>query len=94
MDDMRGCIVGRKTAEKWGWKLGDTFQLESFIPPYRIGHPFEFVIRGIYDADTKEDPGTDLTVMYFHHKYLYESDGPSRECGFVRGADRRSEQSR
>ncbi len=75
MEDMRGCIVGRKTAEKYGWKLGDTFQLESFIPPYRIGHPFEFVIRGIYDADLQKNPGTDLTVMYFHHKYLYESTG-------------------
>ena len=75
MEDMRGCIIGRKTAEKWGWKIGDTFQLESFIPPYRIGHPFEFVVRGIYDADTQKNPGTDLTVMYFHHKYLYESTG-------------------
>jgi putative ABC transport system permease protein len=75
MEDMRGCIVGRKTAEKYGWKVGDTFQLESFIPPYRIGHPFEFVIRGIYDADLQKNPGTDLTVMYFHHKYLYESTG-------------------
>jgi putative ABC transport system permease protein len=75
MEDMRGCIVGRKTAEKYGWKIGDTFQLESFIPPYRIGHPFEFVIRGIYDADLVKNPGTDLTVMYFHHKYLYESTG-------------------
>jgi len=75
MEDMRGCIVGRKTAEKYGWKVGDTFQLESFIPPYRIGHPFEFVIRGIYDADMQKNPGTDLTVMYFHHKYLYESTG-------------------
>lgn len=75
MEDMRGCIVGRKTAERWGWKVGDTFQLESFIPPYRIGHPFEFVIQGIYDADMKKNPGTDLTVMYFHHKYLYESTG-------------------
>jgi putative ABC transport system permease protein len=75
MEDMRGCIVGRRTAERFGWKLGDTFQLESFIPPYRIGHPFEFVIRGIYDADLKKNPGTDLTVMYFHHKYLYESTG-------------------
>lgn len=81
MEDMRGCIVGRKTAEKYGWKLGDTFQLESFIPPYRIGHPFEFVIRGIYDADLQKNPGTDLTVMYFHHKYLYESTGRRVNAG-------------
>jgi putative ABC transport system permease protein len=81
MEDMRGCIVGRKTAERWGWKVGDTFQLESFIPPYRIGHPFEFVIRGIYDADRKKNPGTDLTMMFFHHKYLYESTGQRVSAG-------------
>lgn len=81
MEDMRGCIVGRKTAERWGWKVGDTFQLESFIPPYRIGHPFEFVIRGIYDADLTKNPGTDLTIMFFHHKYLYESTGRRVQTG-------------
>jgi putative ABC transport system permease protein len=73
LQDMRGCIVGKKTAERFGWKIGDTFQLESFIPPYRIGHPFEFVIRGIFDSDEKRFPGTDTTAMYFHWKYLYES---------------------
>ncbi len=82
MEDMRGCIVGRKTAERWGWKVGDTFQLESIIPPYRIGHPFDFVIRGIYDADMKKNPGTDLTLMFFHHKYLYESTGRRVAVGF------------
>jgi len=73
LQDMRGCIVGKKTAERFGWKVGDTFQLESFIPPYRVGHPFEFVIRGIFDTDEKRFPGTDTTAMYFHWKYLYES---------------------
>jgi putative ABC transport system permease protein len=73
LQDMRGCIVGRKTMERFGWKIGDTFQLESFIPPYRIGKPFEFVIRGVYDSDEKRFPGTDTTAMYFHWKYLNES---------------------
>ena len=73
LQDMRGCIVGKKTADRFGWKIGSTFQLESFIPPYRIGHPFEFVIRGIFDTDEKRFPGTDTTAMYFHWKYLYES---------------------
>jgi len=73
LQDMRGCIVGKKTMERFGWKIGDTFQLESFIPPYRIGKPFEFVIRGVFDSDEKRFPGTDTTAMYFHWKYLYES---------------------
>jgi putative ABC transport system permease protein len=73
LQDMRGCIVGKKTAERFGWKLGDAFQLESFIPPYRIGRPFEFVVRGIFHTDEKRFPGTDTTAMYFHWKYLSES---------------------
>ncbi len=41
LQDLRGCIIGRKTAEKFGWKIGDSFQLESFIPPYRIVSPVQ-----------------------------------------------------
>ena len=73
LHDRRGCIVGRKLAEKWSWKTGDTFELESAIPPYRIGHPFDFVIDGIYDTDEKRYPATDLSSMYFHFDYLYEA---------------------
>jgi putative ABC transport system permease protein len=73
LHDRRGCIVGRKLAEKWNWKVGDTFELESAIPPYRIGHPFDFVIDGIYDTDEKRYPATDLNSMYFDFNYLYEA---------------------
>jgi len=79
--DVRGCIIGRKLAEKWGWKVGDAFQLESFIPPYRVGKPFEFVIDGIFDSDMVKYPATDLTAMYFQYKYLYESIKPSLSIG-------------
>ncbi|MCL4814831.1 MAG: FtsX-like permease family protein [Vicinamibacteraceae bacterium] len=75
MADRRGCMVGRLLAEKFNWKVGDTFQMESPIPPYRIGQPFEFVIRAIYDADLERNPGTDLSSMFFHHAYLYEATG-------------------
>ncbi len=71
--DQRGCIVGRQTAERFGWKIGDIFQMESAIPPYRVGRPFDFVVRGIYDSDPVKYPGTDLTSMFFHYKYLYEA---------------------
>ncbi len=81
--DGRGCIVGRKLAEKWGWKVGDTFQLESFIPPYRVGKPFEFVIDGIYDTDPVKYPGTDLEAMYFNYKYLYEATGEKAGIGTI-----------
>jgi putative ABC transport system permease protein len=79
--DGRGCIIGRKTAEKWGWKVGDHFQLESFIPPYRVGKPFDFVIDGIFDTDMVKYPATDLTSMYFNYKYLYEATGQRAGIG-------------
>ena len=75
-EDLRGCIIGRGLAKQFGWKVGDTFFLESFIPPYRRREgPFEFVVRGIYDADKVREPAADDRVMYFHYKYLYESTG-------------------
>ena len=75
LEDLRGCIVGRRTAERFGWSIGDTFQLESFIPYYRVGRPFEFVVRGIFDTDLARFPGTDTTAMFFHFKYLHEATG-------------------
>jgi putative ABC transport system permease protein len=73
MRDRRGALVGRGLVEKFGWKVGDTIQLESDIPPYRIGRPFEFVIRGIYDADRVKNPGADIMTLFFHFQYLYEA---------------------
>jgi len=83
LHDVRGCIIGRKLAEKWGWKVGDHFQLESFIPPYRVGKPFDFVVDGIYDTDPVKYPGTDLDSMYFQYKYLYEATGQRAGVGTI-----------
>ena len=75
MEDLRGCVIGRKLADKFGWKIGERFFLESFIPPYRKKDgPFEFVVQGIFDA-APEHPNADTNVMYFHFKYLYEATG-------------------
>ena len=73
LQDRRGCIVGPDTAAKFGWKVGDTFQLESVIPPYRTGKPFEFMIRGIYKVDNDKYPGTDGRLMFFNWKYFDEA---------------------
>ncbi len=75
LSDVRGCIVGRKLAQRFGWKIGDHIQLESFIPPYRVGKPFDFQVDGIYDTDEARYPGTDLGALYFNFKYLYEATG-------------------
>jgi putative ABC transport system permease protein len=71
--DRRGAIIGRALSRKFGWNMGDSFTLESFIPPYRVGRPFEFVVRGIYDADLARYPGTVELQMFFHHTYLDEA---------------------
>jgi putative ABC transport system permease protein len=71
--DRRGCLVGRALADKYNWDIGSTFQLESFIPPYRVGRPFEFVVRAIFDADETLYPGTNEMQMFFHYAYLYEA---------------------
>lgn len=76
LQDLRGCVIGRKLANRFGWKVGDTFYLESFIPPYRKRDgPFEFVVSGIFDTDPVKYPGTDTNLMVFNYKYLYESTG-------------------
>jgi putative ABC transport system permease protein len=81
--DGRGCIIGTKLAQKFGWKIGDHFELESFIPPYRVGKPFDFVVDGIFDTDLAKYPGTDLEAMYFNYKYLYEATGQKAGIGTI-----------
>ena len=71
--DRRGAVVGRALAEKYGWEIGSAFQLESFIPPYRVGRPFDFVVRGIFDKNEALYPGTNEMQMFFHYDYLSEA---------------------
>jgi putative ABC transport system permease protein len=63
--DRRGCIAGRKLAERYHWKIGDMITLKgTYIP----GN-WEFVLRGIYRG--KYDT-TDERVFVFHWDYLNE----------------------
>jgi putative ABC transport system permease protein len=80
--DLRGCAIGRQLANKFGWKLGDTFYLESFIPPHRKPDgPFEFVVRAIFDVDPVKHPGNSSNLMLFTRKYLYEATGQRLQAG-------------
>jgi putative ABC transport system permease protein len=81
MADMRGAVIGPELAKKYGWKVGSTFQLESFIPPYRADKPFEFTVRAIYSTDKVKYPNHPLDVMLFHWKYLYEKTGQRSAVG-------------
>jgi putative ABC transport system permease protein len=64
--DRKGAVVGIKTAERFGWKIGDIVTLKGTIFPGN----WEFVIRGIYRGARKS---TDETQFFFHWNYLNES---------------------
>jgi putative ABC transport system permease protein len=67
-----GILVGRKAAEKWGWKLGDTIPLSSNIYTNKsTGTPvWNFTIVGIFDAN---DPTIDTNRALFDHANFDES---------------------
>ncbi len=62
-----GAIVGRKSAEKYHWKIGDKIPIMSPIWGQRT---WEFDLVGIYDGAKK---GTDTTPMFFRYDYFEES---------------------
>ena len=64
--DRQGAIAGRKTAERYGWKIGDQIPIRGTIFP----GTWTFTLRAIYDgADAKVDE----TQFLFHWDYLNES---------------------
>jgi putative ABC transport system permease protein len=64
--DRKGCVVGKKLAERFGWKIGDTIPLKGTIYP----GTWEFVVRGIY---TGAEKSTDESQFFFQWEYLNES---------------------
>lgn len=56
------CIVGIKTMERFGWKIGDRITLRGTIWDCNP----ELVIRGVYRE------GIDETNLFFHHDYFNE----------------------
>jgi len=64
--DRKGCVAGRKIAEKFGWKLGDQIPIRGTIFP----GTWTFTLRAIYEgADAKVDE----TQFFFHWGFLNES---------------------
>lgn len=77
--DRTGAIVGRVTAERFGFKVGDKIPIMA-TAYRRANRPpvWEFNISGIYDGAQK---GTDTSSFYFHWDYLNE--GMGGDLGFV-----------
>ena len=69
--NVRGCIVGKITAEKYGMKLGDRLQFTGTIWPCDL----ELTVMGFYEG-TIDDRN-----VFFHHKYLDEASGSLGQVG-------------
>ena len=64
--DRKGALVGRRLADKFGWKLGDSVPLKSGIYPGE----WNFVVRGIYDG---ADASVDENQMLIHWAFVNET---------------------
>jgi putative ABC transport system permease protein len=64
-NDQHGCIIGRKLAEQYGFKIGDMIELTGDIYPGQ----WQFVVRAIYSGSK---PTIEETQMFFHWEYLNE----------------------
>ncbi|EPR41218.1 protein of unknown function DUF214 [Desulfovibrio sp. X2] len=64
--DRKGALVGKKLADRFGWKVGQTVVLIGTIYPGN----WEFTIRGIYHG---RDQTADETNFLFHWDYLNET---------------------
>ena len=66
-----GAIVGRKTADRFHWNVGDKVPILSSIYGKKDGSRlWEFDIVGIYEGKEK---GTDTTQLFFQYDYFEEA---------------------
>jgi putative ABC transport system permease protein len=64
--DRQGVVVGRKLAEKHGWKIGDSIALRGTIYP----GTWSFTLRGIYEG---ADASVDENQMLMQWAYINET---------------------
>ncbi len=65
LKDQKGCVIGKKLADRFGWKVGDLVTLKGTI---FLGN-WDFVVRAIYQGRDKD---TDESQFFFHWNYLNE----------------------
>jgi len=69
--DRVGAVAGRKTAERYGWSVGDRIPIQATVWRRKDGSStWEFVLDGIYHGAEK---GVDETQFLFHYDYFDES---------------------
>jgi putative ABC transport system permease protein len=65
-----GAVAGRKTATRYGWKVGDKIPLQATFNRPKSGNIWTFDLVGIYDG---AHPEIDTTAFWFRHDYLEEN---------------------
>jgi len=71
LTDRTCAIIGRQTANRFGFKVGDRVPIQATIWRKKGGgSTWEFNICGIYDGDKK---GVDTTSMFFNYDYFDEA---------------------
>ena len=80
--DKQGCLLGRDTAKKFGWKVGDKIPLIGTI--YSLGQDsaWDFHLAATYHS-TKAN--LDDKTMFFHWSYLLEMRRKIRAQGYSMG---------
>ncbi len=66
LHDRKGAVAGRKLAQRFGWKVGDSIPLKGTIFP----GTWQFVLRGIYRG---AESSTDENQFFFQWEYLNET---------------------
>jgi putative ABC transport system permease protein len=69
-----GAVVGKKLADKYGWKLGQRLVLMSYMPKADGTNNWEFDIVGIFETGEKSDLAEQI---WYHFEYLDEMRAPS-----------------
>jgi putative ABC transport system permease protein len=74
--DRMGLLVGKDTADKYGWKLGDQVPLTSNIYQRSDGsHVWSFVVRAIYTAGKgASQSGILMNYEYFNEARTFAKD--------------------
>jgi putative ABC transport system permease protein len=70
--DRQGAIAGAKTAQRFGWKIGDRIPIKNV--GYGMSGTWEFNLDGIYRS---ERPGGDESQFWFQWDYFEERVPPS-----------------
>jgi putative ABC transport system permease protein len=65
--DRQGAIVGARTAQRFGWKVGDRIPIKDTL--YGTDSTWDFNLDGIYHS---EKPGGDESQFWFQWKYFDE----------------------